>query len=268
MTAEAGGETAAITSSDVDIALHIYSMIAAGPEEWLKYLVIHGPPPSKQRPRFGRGGRVYTPAESRAAEERTSVFIRSSVQTPHTGNIALGCVFFRPNRQRIDVDNMLKHVCDAANGIAWHDDSQVTTLFGRVELDAENPRTLIIFGPDESTMMRGTDAWYPCPICETRIHFDGQTNPRKTCSRECAARVRGFYLLDERLPCAHCQVPFKRANKYQTMCSPECRLDSFRGKRKGRAGPLSLCLDCDKELSHRRGGRCRDCWAQSLKAQR
>jgi predicted amidophosphoribosyltransferase len=53
---------------------------------------------------------------------------------------------------------------------------------------------------------------------------------------------------------------FRPVSQYRRLCSPECRQDSLRDRRKRQAKPFSKCSDCGKELSHRRGGRCRECW--------
>lgn len=247
---------------DRDLADRIYETIASfGPDDAMRYLVIPGAPPSKARPRFAKGGRVYTPAESRAAEQRTAGFLALATRShgPMTGNVAIGCVFFRPNRQRIDCDNLMKHICDAANGVLWHDDSQVTTVFGRVEFDAVHPRTLVVVAHDESTMMRGTDAWYPCPVCAKQIPFAGQTNLRKTCSRACATRARGYTPLDDLVACLQCEQSFRRTTTEQRFCSRSCSSDWRRDRRKNKA-TVNRCDSCGKRLAHSRGGRCRTCW--------
>lgn len=236
----------------------------AGDLDDVHYTLMEWEPASKARPRFGKGGRTYTPAESRKAEARTAAWLRRMFDEPMSGNVAMACLFFRPNRQRIDVDNMLKHVCDAANEIIWHDDSQVSAITGIVELDTERPRTLLAVAPHMSTMTRGTDATYPCAQCGRPIQMGGQTKMRKTCSPECAARVRGFEPLDIEIPCAECGKPFRRTTRAQRLCSPECRADRVRGRNRERARPMSTCLDCGRLLTHHRGGRCRDCWRKSV----
>lgn len=251
---------------DLDRALDLYSVMAAGgPEERLHVLHIPGPPASKARHRHGKGGRTYKLAKDVAAEERTAEFLRDAVSKPFTGNVAIGCLFYRPNRQRIDVDNMLKHVCDAAKGILWEDDSQATAVFGIAELDPEHPRTVVVVGKHVSTLQRGSDAVYPCAQCGALIPMAGQTSYRRTCSRECAARSRGQDLLTSPVDCSHCGKPFVRGTKYQRMCSPECRSASFKDKRRAQKGEFASCIDCGKVLAHRRhGSRCRDCWKLSL----
>lgn len=223
-------------------------------------VILNGAPYSKSRPRFSRNGQTYVKKEDREAEEKTSYDLRMHFDEPYPGNVALACIFYRPNFQRIDVDNMLKHVCDAANGIIWHDDSQVTAIVGVARHDAEDPRTVIAVAHHESTLVRGIDAYIPCPICGKRFAPVKQGSKRKTCSRECSAKARGFNLLDEPVPCGWCEKPFKRVSQYRKYCSPECRAAAYRGVRKAMSRPPTLCTSCGAPLTHRRGGRCRDCW--------
>lgn len=117
-------------------------------------ITLPGVPTVKARPRFsGRG----TYAADRDAERDTAYRLKQVVRQPHTGNVALACIFYRPDRRRVDADNMLKHVCDAANGVLWLDDSQCTATAAVVELDAANPRTVVAVARHTSTLTRGTD---------------------------------------------------------------------------------------------------------------
>lgn len=114
-------------------------------------------PIAKERPRTGRGGRTYTPEKTRAAEEHLAWAFKLALKArlPLVGNLGMAVVFYRPNRQRIDGDNMLKLVCDAGNlAGAWVDDSQVTTKLARIELDKAHPRTEIAIGPLASSLTR------------------------------------------------------------------------------------------------------------------
>ncbi|MFD6935300.1 RusA family crossover junction endodeoxyribonuclease [Streptomyces goshikiensis] len=124
----------------------------------VKVIVLGGPPASKTRPRFTKDGRPYKTDTDTAAEERSAWQLRAQFRRPWTGNLAIGCVFFRPDQQRIDVDNMLKHVCDAGNGIAWEDDAQITAVYGVAELDAVKPRTLLVVTRHLSSLDRSTAA--------------------------------------------------------------------------------------------------------------
>lgn len=226
-------------------------------------MTMPGAPWSKARPRFARSGHTYVPADDRDAQERTAAFLRSRMREPFTGNVALGCVFFRPNRQRIDTDNLIKHVCDAATGVVWADDSQCTAVMGVLEIDRENPRTLIVIGKHYSTLTRGSDATYPCAVCGKPINIHGQAHardPKKTCSKKCGQEYRGFVSLERRVPCPACGTPFRRASSYSKYCSRECAVATLRNRRRAAASPMSECSTCGKTLDHKRGGRCRACW--------
>ncbi|MCX4606900.1 RusA family crossover junction endodeoxyribonuclease [Streptomyces anulatus] len=232
----------------------------------MTYLVLPGDPYSKSRPRFSRNGKTYVKKEDRDHEQLTGLRFRQVFKQPKTGNVALGCIFFRPNRQRIDADNMLKHVCDAANGIVYLDDSQVTAVLGIVELDAENPRTVVMVADHVSTLTRGTDAMVPCEFCREPMVVVGKNKARRYCGKACTYKARG-HDLSVLVPCRQCSKPFRRTTVAQKMCSPECRADSVRGRNKARAQPRSECTECGKKLAHTRGGRCRNCWrAAPLKA--
>ncbi|RPE39814.1 Holliday junction resolvase RusA-like endonuclease [Streptomyces sp. Ag109_O5-1] len=243
---------------DTERALRLCEALAPGTGQ-MKILVIDGEPPSKSRPRFTRNGKPYRTKEDVDAEKRTAWNLRRVFPQPWTGNIALGCVFFRPNKQRIDVDNMLKHVCDSANGIAWVDDSQVTAVYGIAELDIDKPRTVLVFAQHHSTLTRGTDNVRQCEHCGKPFPIVGRTTKR-FCDAACYRKSVGRDL-SEPIPCKQCGKPFRRTTTGQIMCSRECRAESLRGRNRARGIPRSKCADCGKELSHTRGGRCRPCWS-------
>lgn len=116
-------------------------------------LSVSGEPASKTRPRFSEG-RTYKTPEDEQAEARTGWQFRRAFRQPLVGNLALGAVFFRSNRQRIDVDNLVKHVADAGNGIAWVDDAQLTAIYAVAELDAQFPRTVLVVTRHVSSLDR------------------------------------------------------------------------------------------------------------------
>ena len=114
-------------------------------------------PIAKERPRLGARGRTYTPERTRDAEEHLAWAFKLATngRPALAGNLGMVAVFFRPDKRRIDGDNMLKLVCDAGNlARAWGDDSQVTTKLARIELDKTHPRTEIAIGPMTSTLTR------------------------------------------------------------------------------------------------------------------
>jgi Holliday junction resolvase RusA-like endonuclease len=99
---------------------------------------------------------AYTPKRSRDAQTRVGRTFRSlGLQAPLDGNLAVACVFYRPDLRRVDGDNLLKLVTDAGSKArVWHDDSQITAWACRMELDRANPRTLIAIAPHTSTLTR------------------------------------------------------------------------------------------------------------------
>ncbi|MFJ5038019.1 RusA family crossover junction endodeoxyribonuclease [Streptomyces parvulus] len=151
--------------------------------------VVMGEPHSKSRPRFSKEGRAYKDPADADAEQATKWKLRRWWRRgPLTGNVALGCVFFRSTRQEIDGDNLLKHLCDAGNGLLWVDDSQITAKYGAIELDEFMPRTILVVAPHVSTMLRGTDYVRPCEGCGAP--FTPSRRSQRFHSRECSSAAR------------------------------------------------------------------------------
>lgn len=211
---------------DLDWAHTMCGLLArGGDEERMVYVVIPGEPWSKSRPKFARRtGHAYQPRDDRQAEQALRARLRASRSSPFPGNVMLACRFYRPNQHRIDADNMLKHVCDSANGLWWADDSQVTLILGEILYDATNPRTVIVAGHHASTLLRGADRAKPCPRCGEV--FRPKTTGQKHCSRSCADASR------------------RRAGQPKT---PN----------------RSRCEECGVDLAHSQGGRCRSCGRQN-----
>ena len=90
-------------------------------------VTIQGDPKSKPRPRLGANGRIYSP---KGDEEVTAILLRQAWRgTPNaTDAFCVTVGFHTANYQRRDIDNMIKLLFDAANGIVWDDDSQVVEL--------------------------------------------------------------------------------------------------------------------------------------------
>lgn len=105
---------------------------------------VPGKPQGKQRARRGRNGRFYTPQETRAFErlvKQCYVLAPGLLRPDYTGPVALEVVCWFSDRRRRDLDNVLKAVADALNGIAYADDSQIVRAEVRRE-DGE-PHTVV-----------------------------------------------------------------------------------------------------------------------------
>ncbi len=109
---------------------------------------ITGAPVPKGRPRMTSRGHAYTPQRTREAEQAIADAFRKLNVTPFADvavSIRIDCVFAPPQswskrkqaaaRQgavkkttKPDADNLAKTVCDALNGLAWDDDSQIVKL--------------------------------------------------------------------------------------------------------------------------------------------
>lgn len=148
------GERPETSEADADRVSELLAALSVRGGERSYTLTIPGVPWSKSRPRFTRKGRAFPDPKDVEAEKRTATFLGATVRRPFTGNVALACVFYRPTLRRIDADNLLKHVCDAANGVLWVDDSQCTAVTGVIDLDRADPRTVVTIAPHESGMVR------------------------------------------------------------------------------------------------------------------
>lgn len=218
--------------SDVERGLDLMRVLCKTTET-MDMIVHEGAPRSKSRPKVV-GGNVYTP--SKPFQDELATRIMAARVAKRTGNVAIGVIFFRPNYQRIDTDNLLKLVLDACTQAqVWQDDSQVTAVLGITELDPDRPRTVIMLGDHVSTLDRGLNRTNcVCPQCE-KPFYGFQSTRRKFCSRECRAA--------------------------STKRSQTVRLGQGRGT-KGR--PPATCKSCGRELSKRTYERCRDCWRVNL----
>lgn len=131
-------------------------------------LNVPGEPVAKARPRFRQfKGRVltYTPKETHAAEKAIADAYSVKCGTDvlfHGQPIGIDCRFYMKipksisakkrkemdeNREyhtkKPDLDNLIKTVCDALNGVAFDDDSSIVMLRGSKVYSAE-PHTEVV----------------------------------------------------------------------------------------------------------------------------
>jgi Holliday junction resolvase RusA-like endonuclease len=105
---------------------------------------VEGVPRPKARARRGAGGRWYTPQVTKAYEEAVGWAARAAgVHEPCEDAVRLEIVLWMPDRRRRDLDNCAKSICDALNGIAYEDDSQIVELIIRRHVDRDRPRAEI-----------------------------------------------------------------------------------------------------------------------------
>lgn len=97
---------------------------------------IPGEPMSKARARVVNG-HAYTPERTRVAEAGVQAAFRAvagadALKSYESGaRYGVRALFCNRTRQRRDIDNMLKLILDALNGLAWTDDTQVAEIVAR-----------------------------------------------------------------------------------------------------------------------------------------
>jgi Holliday junction resolvase RusA-like endonuclease len=117
-------------------------------------------PHAKQRPRLGKG-RTYTPEATERFERQCAWILRAYIgpRDPMLGPISVRVAFFleAPKKSKhgypssADIDNYLKSLFDACNGVVWKDDRQI------VELTARK-----VFGPKAEIWIQAK----PCEVPE------------------------------------------------------------------------------------------------------
>jgi len=100
-------------------------------------LVIPGRPRPKGRPRFNNKGFVYTPSNTRQHEKYVRELALDIVDKPLEGDLILNVTVVIKNRNHGDLDNYVKLVSDALNGIAYQDDKQIKELHGYLYYDKD-----------------------------------------------------------------------------------------------------------------------------------
>lgn len=108
---------------------------------------VDGEPQGKARPRFTRGGRAYTPKKTVEYERaiKNAFLAAGGALTNLPVNVSINAYYKIPASatkkktaqmmsgeilptKKPDTDNIAKAVCDALNGVAYHDDAQVCIL--------------------------------------------------------------------------------------------------------------------------------------------
>ena len=63
------------------------------------------------------------------------------------GDLSVTLRFYRANRIRCDIDNLIKSVADSLNGVIWDDDDQIVELHATKNYDKDRPRVEITVEP-------------------------------------------------------------------------------------------------------------------------
>jgi Holliday junction resolvase RusA-like endonuclease len=109
-------------------------------------------PTSKERPRFGLGGRVFTPKKTKDAESEIVYLAKSQWRKePIKGLIAAHVEFHfkHPNKTKLDtpkkdIDNLQKLIFDALNEILYIDDTQIVEVIATKQWSSEDKILLTI----------------------------------------------------------------------------------------------------------------------------
>ena len=223
--------------------------------------VVDGEPKSKARPRFSRKGHAYTPKETAISEAKLALHIGSMMKGKTLGcPVAIVAIFYRPNYQRIDADNLMKLVLDAGTKAhAWVDDSYITAQMSLVELDVKRPRTVIAIAETVSTLDRSRR--FVCTVCGIAFNRQGiaaMAHPPKFCSRPC--RYKGYAKTRAEVRCARCNCVFKRSRAGQRWCSRICAAqDPITRMKREFQRPWPKCTMCGRRVSRREYLRCAMC---------
>jgi len=113
---------------------------------------IPGTPIPKGRPRFSKSGHAYTPARTKGYEQTvkwllvSDMHLTSTEIIPKDADVYMELLFRVTKRHRADLDNLVKAFSDAANGILYEDDRQITHLAAMIRV--------VPSGKDEGTDYR------------------------------------------------------------------------------------------------------------------
>lgn len=251
------------TSSDLAIAYHrLRALVGDAELDAVTFFVHPGAPVSKSRAKFSRKtSKFYTPTASVDAQDALAdVFLDLTEGRTLVGAVAMVLGFYRPNFHRIDIDNLTKLVMDAGTQAkVWKDDCQVVAQTCYMELDIDNPRTVVAWCEVPSTLDRSRR--FTCVVCGQLFYRGGTAairNPPKHCSRECLSESRRR---DRALArCPRCGTEFKRNSAGQRYCGKSCAAaERWVRQRAALQRPKPTCSVCGGPVSRREYTRCVGC---------
>lgn len=134
----------------------------------LMEIVIYGEPIPQGRPRFTKTGHTYDPERSRNYKQLVRFWVTQHLKKiddwkPFENALCVDLTFYmgipsswskkkriqaiqgqiRPIARNGDIDNMVKSILDANNGLLWVDDAIITDLSARKRYTGELARVVI-----------------------------------------------------------------------------------------------------------------------------
>lgn len=103
-----------------------------------------GTPVPKGRPRLGKGGNTYTPKRTRAYEDAIGWAWKETGERPFEGDVSMSIDIFEAPGHPADLDNHVKAILDALQGLAFANDRQVTVLFAEIMRASAEPGIVLI----------------------------------------------------------------------------------------------------------------------------
>ena len=242
------------------------TVLSVSSERILLSAVIEGDPVAHERPRLGKHGNTYTPRPTQAYKEKVAWLIKSLVKPasdPHE-RYGVRAIFCRSNRQRIDVDNLLKSILDACTWAhVWCDDSQVREISATLLTAQPSPRV-------EFIVYRFCD---PSPValckgCRTPLH-QGKGRGRVYCSKVCADKSKRATL-----HCVTCKRLFDLpqslavmpSGKPRRFCSRPCSRAFYSAERRQNGSDKWRCKHCGGRVSRKEYTQCKACLIRRRKA--
>ena len=89
-------------------------------------------------------GGIYLSQRARVFKEQIEKITKDLIQQPFDGSIKLE-VHFSVKRKRLDLDNMLKVLCDAMNNIVYKDDNQIMEISCKKEYTTINKTKIVVY---------------------------------------------------------------------------------------------------------------------------
>lgn len=112
----------------------------------MSQIVVLPYPPSANRYWRNVNGRTLVSREAKAYKEEAGWIAKVDGVEPVKGDVVVKIAVHRPQR-RGDLDNTLKVLLDALNGIAWQDDNQIVRIEAERHDDPDNPRAVVEIMP-------------------------------------------------------------------------------------------------------------------------